>query len=108
MPRFDLLRLPLYGNATLQYSRGCPFACEFCDIIVMFGRTPRTKSPEQIGRELDALRGFGARSVFFVDDNMIGNKARAKTLLRFLADYQDRHDHTFSFGTEVSLKRRAG
>ncbi|WP_337997715.1 B12-binding domain-containing radical SAM protein [Oleispirillum naphthae] len=103
VPRFDLLKLPRYGNATLQYSRGCPFACEFCDIIVMFGRTPRTKSPEQIGRELDALRERGARSVFFVDDNMIGNKSRAKALLRFLAAYQHRHGHAFSFGTEVSL-----
>lgn len=103
VPRFDLLKLPLYGNATLQYSRGCPFICEFCDIIVMFGRKPRTKSPEQIGRELDALRQAGMRSVFFVDDNMIGNKARAKELLRYLAEYQVRHDYTFSFGTEASL-----
>ncbi|SBV90536.1 Fe-S oxidoreductase (modular protein) [uncultured Alphaproteobacteria bacterium] len=103
VPRFDLLKLPLYGNATLQYSRGCPFTCEFCDIIVMFGRKPRTKSPEQVGRELDALRHAGMRSVFFVDDNMIGNKARTKDLLRYLIDYQARHDYVFSFGTEASL-----
>ena len=103
MPRFDLLKLPLYANATLQYSRGCPFTCEFCDIIVMFGRKPRMKSPEQIGRELDALRHLGMHSVFFVDDNMIGNKKKAKELLHFLARYQDKHRRPFSFGTEVSL-----
>jgi radical SAM superfamily enzyme YgiQ (UPF0313 family) len=103
VPRFDLLKLPLYANATVQYSRGCPFICEFCDIIVMFGRKPRMKSPVQIGRELDALLQFGARSVFFVDDNMIGNKKKAKELLRFLAAYQAEHSRPFSFGTEVSL-----
>lgn len=103
VPRFDLLRLGCYTNATLQYSRGCPFRCEFCDIIVMFGRKPRVKSLEQVGRELDALRTAGARSVFFVDDNFIGNVPQAKQLLRFLAEYQARHAYTFSFGTEVSL-----
>ena len=103
VPRFDLLKLPLYANATLQYSRGCPFTCEFCDIIVMFGRKPRMKSTAQIGRELDALRRLGMRSVFFVDDNMIGNKKKAKELLRFLAQYQQGHRRAFSFGTEVSL-----
>ncbi len=74
---------------------------EFCGDF-MAGR-PRTKSPEQIGRELDALRELGAHGVFFVDDNMIGNKNRAKMLLRYLADYQNRHRYVFSFGTEVSL-----
>ena len=102
-PRFDLLKLPHYANVTLQYSRGCPFTCEFCDIIVMFGRKPRTKTPEQIGRELDALRRYGARSVFFVDDNMIGNKKKAKEMLAYLAEYQQRYGYPFSFGTEVSL-----
>lgn len=103
VPRFDLLKLPLYANATLQYSRGCPFTCEFCDIIVMFGRKPRMKSPAQIGRELDALRQYGMRNVFFVDDNMIGNKKKAKELLRFLVEYQQKHGRSLSFGTEVSL-----
>ena len=102
-PRFDLLKLDRYANATLQYSRGCPFNCEFCDIIVMFGRRPRVKSTAQVGAELDALRRAGARSVFFVDDNLIGNRPRARELLRFLAEYQQRHRHAFSFGTEVSL-----
>jgi radical SAM superfamily enzyme YgiQ (UPF0313 family) len=102
-PRFDLLELERYSNATLQYSRGCPFRCEFCDIIIMFGRKPRVKSLEQVGRELDALRAAGARSVFFVDDNLIGNIPQAKQLLRFLADYQKQHAYEFSFGTEASL-----
>jgi radical SAM superfamily enzyme YgiQ (UPF0313 family) len=102
-PRFDLLRLHLYNTASLQFSRGCPYLCEFCDIIVMFGRRPRVKSVEQIGRELDALRAQGARQVFFVDDNLIGNRAQAKALLRFLADYQRRHGYRFGFGTEASL-----
>ncbi|HEX4984572.1 MAG TPA: radical SAM protein [Burkholderiales bacterium] len=103
VPRFDLLRLDRYTTATMQFSRGCPYLCEFCDIIVMFGRKPRHKSVEQVGRELDALRAAGARNVFFVDDNMIGHRAVAGNLLRFLADYQKRHDRPFTFGTEVSL-----
>jgi radical SAM superfamily enzyme YgiQ (UPF0313 family) len=103
VPRFDLLELNRYSNVTLQYSRGCPFRCEFCDIIVMFGRKPRVKTTAQIGRELDALRAAGARSVFFVDDNLIGNLPKAKELLGFLAGYQKEHDYKFSFGTEASL-----
>ncbi len=103
VPRFDLLKLDRYTTATLQFSRGCPYRCEFCDIIVMFGRRPRFKRPEQIGRELDELRRRGVRSVFFVDDNLIGNKPAAKALLRFLVEYQRTHDWRFSFGTEASI-----
>jgi radical SAM superfamily enzyme YgiQ (UPF0313 family) len=102
-PRFDLLKLDRYTNISLQFSRGCPFRCEFCDIIVMFGRKPRTKSCEQIGRELDALRALGARNVFFVDDNFIGDKPVAKKLLRYLRDYQRERNYNFQFGTEASL-----
>jgi radical SAM superfamily enzyme YgiQ (UPF0313 family) len=102
-PRFDLLKLDEYQATSLQFSRGCPFRCEFCDIIVMFGRKPRTKSLEQVGHELDQLRERNIRSVFFVDDNLIGNKPLAKDLLQFLHDYQARHDYWFDFGTEVSL-----
>jgi radical SAM superfamily enzyme YgiQ (UPF0313 family) len=102
-PRFDLLQLSLYTNATMQFSRGCPYMCEFCDIIVMFGRKPRHKTLEQIGRELDVLRERGVHKIFFVDDNLIGNVKVAKGLLRYLIDYQERHRHSFSFGTEASL-----
>ncbi len=103
VPRFDLLQLEKYQAVSLQFSRGCPFRCEFCDIIVMFGRKPRTKPLEQVGRELDSLRRLGIHNVFFVDDNLIGNKPLAKKLLRFLADYQREHEYRFSFGTEASL-----
>ena len=102
-PRFDLLRLSRYSTATIQFSRGCPYLCEFCDIIVMFGRKPRTKSVAQIERELDALRAAGARNVFFVDDNLIGNRGLAKALLKGLVDYQARHRYRFRFGTEASI-----
>lgn len=103
VPRFDLLKLDKYSSVSLQFSRGCPFRCEFCDIIVMFGRKPRTKTHEQVGRELDELRKQKVLSAFFVDDNLIGNKKEAKALLRFLIDYQKKHDYTFSFGTEASM-----
>ncbi len=101
-PRFDLLKLQYYRMASLQFSRGCPFRCEFCDIIVMFGRKPRTKSPEQIGLELDALRASGITDVFFVDDNFIGHKPKAKGLLAALVSYQEHHGFPFRFGTEAS------
>jgi len=103
VPRYDLLQLARYELASIQFSRGCPFRCEFCDIIVMFGRKPRTKSTEQIGKELDLLRAMDVRSAFFVDDNLIGNKPLAKQLLEFLHEYQSKHDYWFDFGTEVSL-----
>ena len=103
VPRFDLLKLEKYQAVSLQFSRGCPFQCEFCDIIVMFGRVPRTKSMEQVGRELDLLRKLGVRNAFFVDDNLIGNKRQAKDLMTFLKGYQQENDHRFRFGTEASL-----
>jgi radical SAM superfamily enzyme YgiQ (UPF0313 family) len=103
VPRYDLLDLDAYTTVSMQFSRGCPYRCEFCDIIVMFGRRPRTKTPGQVGRELDLLRARSVRSVFFVDDNLIGNKKEAKRLLRYLADYQQRHNYQFSFSTQVSL-----
>jgi radical SAM superfamily enzyme YgiQ (UPF0313 family) len=102
-PRFDLLKLEKYSVVTLQFSRGCPYRCEFCDIIVMFGRKPRWKSPGQIGLELDELRKRNIRDVLFVDDNFIGNRKAAKALLEYLKSYQERHGYRFIFGTEVSL-----
>ena len=102
-PRFDLLKMERYSGASLQFSRGCPFRCEFCDIIVMFGRKPRVKNLEQIGRELDELRSFNVRSAFFVDDNLIGNLPMARKLLQYLKEYQEKHNYWFSFGTEATL-----
>lgn len=101
-PRYDLLKLHLYQTASLQFSRGCPFRCEFCDIIVTFGRKPRTKTLAQVERELDVLREASARNLFFIDDNLIGHIPRCKELLRFLADYQRRHHNPFTFGAETS------
>lgn len=103
VPRFDLLKLDRYVSVTLQYSRGCPFRCEFCDIIVMFGRKPRVKSLEQVEHELDALRALGVRRAFFVDDNLIGNRPQSRALLKFLTRYQKKHNYNFFFGTQVSL-----
>jgi radical SAM superfamily enzyme YgiQ (UPF0313 family) len=103
VPRFDLLKLQKYRSVSMQFSRGCPFRCEFCDIIVMFGRRPRTKPLDQIGNELDLLRKLDVHSVFFVDDNLIGHKRAAKDLLRFLEEYQRQHDYRFHFGTEASV-----
>lgn len=103
VPRFDLLDLEKYRAVSLQFSRGCPFRCEFCDIIVMFGRKPRTKSLEQVGKELDLLRQLNIHNPFFVDDNLIGNKPLAKELMKFLKQYQYEHNYWFNFGTEASL-----
>jgi radical SAM superfamily enzyme YgiQ (UPF0313 family) len=102
-PRFDLLKLHKYQAVSLQFSRGCPYRCEFCDIIVMFGRKPRVKTFEQVGRELDELRKLNVTNVFFVDDNLIGNKPVAKKLMAYLRDYQKEHNYKFLFGTEASL-----
>lgn len=102
-PRFDLLRLERYQTATLQISRGCPYLCDFCDIIVMFGRKPRYKALAQVERELDALRAAGARKLFFVDDNLIGHRSYARELMRFLIDYQARHRWRLHLGAQVSL-----
>src|SRR5262249_31761213 len=84
MQRFDLLKMQHYLFASLQFSRGCPFQCEFCDIIVTFGRRPRLKTSAQVIAELEALRKRGCRIVFVVDDNLIGNKQAVKALLRDL------------------------
>jgi len=102
-PRFDLLKIGKYQAVSLQFSRGCPYRCEFCDIIVMFGRKPRVKSFEQVGKELDELRKLKVTNVFYVDDNLIGNKPQAKKLMAYLRDYQTEHNYEFLFGTEASL-----
>ena len=103
-PKWELLDLERYGTMSIQYSRGCPFDCEFCDITALFGRRPRTKSSRQILDELDTLYGLGWRGgVFFVDDNLIGNKARLKSeLLPALIERRQRKPG-FEFNTQVSI-----
>jgi radical SAM superfamily enzyme YgiQ (UPF0313 family) len=104
LPDLSLIKMHLYSTMTVQYSRGCPFNCEFCDIIEIYGRRPRTKAVSQVLAELDQLRAAGWReAVFIVDDNFIGNKARAKELLRALADWRRQYKTTFDFTTEASL-----
>jgi radical SAM superfamily enzyme YgiQ (UPF0313 family) len=104
VPRFDLVDLSRYANHALQYSRGCPFECEFCDIIEVFGRVPRVKSPEQVVAELDALHALGARgTLFFVDDNFVGNRRAVARLLPLLRDWQERNGRPFVFCTEASV-----
>jgi radical SAM superfamily enzyme YgiQ (UPF0313 family) len=88
----------------VQFSRGCPFQCEFCDIITIYGRKPRTKSPRQLLAELDVLFELGWRDlVFIVDDNFIGNHKRALELAQSLEEWQKSHDFPFLFYTEASI-----
>jgi len=103
-PRFDLVNLGDYAMIPLQYSRGCPFQCEFCDIIIHLGRVPRVKTPAQMLTELDAVYATGYRGgVFIVDDNFIGNKREVMKFLPELATWNQRHGHPFQYGTEASL-----
>ncbi|PSB11089.1 B12-binding domain-containing radical SAM protein [filamentous cyanobacterium CCP1] len=104
MPRFDLLELDAYLAITLQFSRGCPFQCEFCDIINLYGRKPRTKTPEQMLAEFEKIYQMGwRRFVFVVDDNFIGNKRNAKIFLRALIPWMQEHNYPFILLTEASL-----
>jgi radical SAM superfamily enzyme YgiQ (UPF0313 family) len=104
VPRFDLLHRDKYTSMPIQFSRGCPFQCEFCDIITIYGRRPRAKTPTQVIRELDVLRRLGWRNeVFIVDDNFIGNHAQALQLSRELIEWQKLHQQPFSFYTEASI-----
>jgi len=96
VPRFDLLDLDSYDSMSVQFSRGCPFQCEFCDIIVLYGRKPRTKEPAQLLAELEYLYQLGwRRSIFMVDDNFIGNKRNVKLLLKELKVWQEKHEYPF-------------
>jgi radical SAM superfamily enzyme YgiQ (UPF0313 family) len=104
IPRFDLLDRHAYAMMAVQFSRGCPFQCEFCDIIVLYGRKPRTKTPLQLIQELESLYQLNWRGeIFLVDDNFIGNKRSVKLLLSELATWQKRHSYPFSFTTEASI-----
>src|SRR3982751_4778688 len=103
-PRFDLIEIANYATIPLQYSRGCPFQCELCDIPVLYGRAPRTKTPAQMLAELDALYRTGYRGgVFIVDDNFIGNKREVKKFLPELERWNREHGGPFQYGTEASL-----
>ncbi|HEY9666291.1 MAG TPA: B12-binding domain-containing radical SAM protein [Coleofasciculaceae cyanobacterium] len=104
LPRYDLLKLDEYLMMAIQFSRGCPFNCEFCDIITLYGRKPRTKEPSQILAELQCLYDLGWRgSIFMVDDNFIGNQRNVKRLLRELIPWMEKHDYPFTFLTEASV-----
>ena len=103
VPRFDLIDLKSYGMMSVQFSRGCPFDCEFCDIIKLYGRVPRTKSPEQVVEELESLYRLGWRGpVFLVDDNFIGNKRDALRLLPAITAWQKAKGYPFTLLTEAS------
>ena len=101
--RFDLLKVSRYASGALQFSRGCPFRCEFCDIIVTFGRRPRMKRPEQVVEELEDMRNAGFFSCFIVDDNFIGNKKAAKELLRLIIAWQEKNSYPLRLTTEASI-----
>jgi len=104
VPRFDLLRLNQYTSMPVQFSRGCPFQCEFCDIITIYGRRPRAKNPSQVLAELDTLRALGWQNeVFIVDDNFIGNHRQALLLTQELKLWQERNHYPVSFYTEASI-----
>ena len=104
-PLWSLIDMKNYASMNLQYSRGCPFNCDFCDIIVLFGHKPRLKTTEQIIGELELLYDYGWRGgVFFVDDNFIGNKQILKTnILPAIIDWSEKKGRPFSFHTEASL-----
>ena len=104
LPRFDLLKLENYASMAVQFSRGCPFQCEFCDIITIYGRKPRTKSPSQLLAELTALYELGWRDqVFIVDDNFIGNHKLALALVVELGKWQQARGYPMLLYTEASI-----
>jgi len=105
VPLWSLIKLKHYSSINLQYSRGCPFNCEFCDITFLDGRIPRTKSKDQVIRELESIHRHGWRgSLFIVDDNFIGNKNKLKEeILPAIIEFQKKKHYPFTFFTEVSI-----
>ena len=104
VPRFDLIDMKSYYSMGVQFSRGCPFDCEFCDIIKLYGQVPRTKTPDQIVEEFESLYRLGWRGpVFLVDDNFIGNKREAMKLLPVIAEWQKARGYPFTLSTEASV-----
>ncbi len=103
-PMWELIDFKHYRTMSVQFSRGCPFDCEFCDVVVLFGRRPRLKPPSQVIAELERLYQLGWRgSVMLVDDNFIGHKIKAKNLLKEMITWQRAHGRPFSFFTEASV-----
>jgi radical SAM superfamily enzyme YgiQ (UPF0313 family) len=104
IPRFDLLRLHDYASFSIQTSRGCPFDCEFCDVVNLFGRLPRYKTPQQVIAELEALYRLGVTgNVFFCDDNFIGSKKQARALLQELISWSQSRGKPYGFLTQASV-----
>lgn len=103
VPRFDLLKMDQYFVQAVQFSRGCPYDCEFCDIVVMLGRRPRTKTVPQILAEVEEIYRLGGRWIFLVDDNFIGNRKKAKELLIALRDWNAAKGYAMIFNTESTL-----
>lgn len=104
LPRWDLINMDVYASMSIQYSRGCPFDCEFCDIVKLNGRRPRVKSNEQMMREIEILYRLGWRGrVFVVDDNFIGNKTKVKSFLGDLIPWQETHGYPFTLFTQASV-----
>ena len=102
-PSYHLLPLREYFIANIQFSSGCPYSCEFCDIPALYGRNPRLKTPAQICGELDLIAAAGCTSVYFVDDNFIGNQKAALELLPHLVDWQERNRYPLRFACEATL-----
>jgi len=105
LPAYDMIPLARYLIGSLQFSSGCPYRCEFCDIPGLYGRQPRLKSPEQLTLELEAMLRQPARPtvIYFVDDNFIGNKKAARDMLHHLIAWQQRHNYPFAFACEATL-----
>ncbi len=105
VPLWKLVDIRKYATLNIQYSRGCPFNCDFCNVTTLFGHTPRTKSADQVLRELDAIYALGWKGgVFFVDDNFIGNKKKLKEdILPAIINWMEERKYPFSFLTEASI-----
>jgi radical SAM superfamily enzyme YgiQ (UPF0313 family) len=106
IPLWGLINMKHYASVNIQYSRGCPFNCEFCDITLLCGRTPRTKDKKQIIREIESIYASSFRGqVFFVDDNFIGNKKKLKEdILPAIIEWMEMRKHPFSFNTQASIE----
>jgi len=104
LPRWDLAKIKYYANLMIQFSRGCPFNCEFCDVTSLFGHNPRIKTEDQFLRELQSIYDTGWRgTVFIVDDNFIGNKKAIKTMLPGVVEWMKSHQYPFELLTETSI-----